>query len=642
MVCKLFTIGLILLLMFVLTNVSAQGKVNIVDATHYSTVFGEARNYRIFLPPGYNNSPEKKYPVIYFLHGWSQRYFGSGADTYSEYDKGNDSKGDNIENFVSTHDVIVVKSDGYNRGPNEEYYLRPYNIGPVETFRQFPIYFPELVNFIDGTYNTMSDRGHRAITGLSMGGFMTYMIAGKYPHLFSFAGSFCGSPEFIIGPKDFPVEYRHMDMYKNYDGMNVRLHYGDQDFIRDYHEDLNGVWTQVMDNYAYKIYPGEQHTTSGLGEMFDAAFSTFKNPPKKLSNWNHIDIYPEFSVWDYTVSSDRNVPGFTILENVNERGFKSSVREFLPNGEVLAFVTLSVTTPAIYEKNQGYLINVFDVKAQKATQNTIRSDNQGRLKISLHGGVQEIGINKLKDKPNISMVSFTLGNMSWATHNKDVSISIELLNKGNAGSKNVTARLSTENKNTTISQGVSSVVSMGVNEKLRCQTPFVFKVTGDSLQIVKFKLTMTDDRKNEWVDFFEVNLKRDLPEIKDVEIADGRKFTVVKGGNDTETTVVGFGNGDGIANPGESIELLVREGNRYYRTNLFSTNNCVNPFGINVRKSDNWGQYDHVGGSAKFSIPLLAANCPQNQRLEFFAEYWLPDYPLHTIKQGRIFIETKR
>ena len=296
-----FTVTLFLLLITIVANTEAQ--VTIIDASHYSTIFGETRNYRIFLPPGYSGTSEKKYPVIYFLHGWSQRYFGSGADKYAEYDKGDDKKGDNIEKFVSTHEVIVVKSDGYNRGPDEDYYLRPYNIGPVETFRQFPVYFPELVNHIDASYNTLSDRGHRAITGLSMGGFMSFMIGGKYPHLFSFAGSFCGSPEFTIGPKDFPVEYRHMDMYKNYGGMNVRLHYGDQDFIRDYHGDLNRVWTHVMDSYGYKIYPGEQHTTSGLGDMFEVAFNTFKNPPKKPSKWTHIDVYPEFSVWDYTVSS---------------------------------------------------------------------------------------------------------------------------------------------------------------------------------------------------------------------------------------------------------------------------------------------------------------------------------------------------
>jgi len=177
--------------------------VTIIDSMHYSNVFGEIRNYRIFLPPAYFQNPQKKYPVIYFMHGWGQRYFGEGGHEYAQFDSGNQNKGDNIEKFVSEHEVIVVKSDGYNRSPDEKYYFRPYNVLPVETFRQFPIYYPELINYIDVHYNTISDREHRAISGLSMGGFMTFWIGGKYPHLFTAAGNFCGSAEFEVGPNFF-------------------------------------------------------------------------------------------------------------------------------------------------------------------------------------------------------------------------------------------------------------------------------------------------------------------------------------------------------------------------------------------------------------------------------------------------------
>ena len=179
-------------LLFCLPLHICAGGVTIIDARHYSNVFGEIRNYRIFLPTAYFEQPDKRYPVIYYYHGWSQRYFGSTNHNSIGIDKGADNNGDNIENFVSSHDVIVVKPDGYNRGQNEDYYLRPYNIGPVENDRQFPLYFPELVDHVDANYRTIADRNHRAISGLSMGGFMTFWIAGKYPHLVSAAGNFCG------------------------------------------------------------------------------------------------------------------------------------------------------------------------------------------------------------------------------------------------------------------------------------------------------------------------------------------------------------------------------------------------------------------------------------------------------------------
>ena len=33
------------------------------------------------------------------------------------------------------------------------------------------------------------------------------------------------------------------------------------------------------------------------------------------------------------------------------------------------------------------------------------------------------------------------------------------------------------------------------------------------------------------------------------------------------------------------------------------------------------------------------SDCPDNQVIDFFAEYWLPDYPDHIIKQGKISIK---
>ena len=636
----IFTSFLPVLLFSFHTRAQHADSVTIIDSRHYSNVFGEIRNYRIFLPPGYFDNPQKKYPVIYFLHGWSQRYFGDGGQKFDEFDKGGDNKGDNIANFVSTHPVIVVKSDGYNRVPGEQYYLRPYNIDPVETFRQFPLYYPELIDYIDTHYRTLADREHRAISGLSMGGFMTFWIGGKYPQLFSGAGNFCGSAEFIVGPRNFPVEYRHLDMYKNYAGMNLRLNYGDKDFIRSYHQDLNRIWPLVMDNYEYKIYDAE-HSTCGLGEMFGFLFNTFKNPPARPLRWDHIDVYPEFSVWNYKVSSDRNVPGFTILENVDKRGFKCAVREFLPNGEILPFVNLSITTPALYEKNQEYVINDVENNGFKSLSKIVRSDNSGRLVIPLNGSMHEIGINKKDDKANICIAAVDIENMSWATNGKDVSLSIKILNKGMSMAKKIVAKLSATRKSANIIKGQSEFGSIGVNEIKTCQTPFSFRVQADSIEIAKFKLTLKDEHNNEWVDFFELPLKKNLPGIKDFEIADGKIFTVAKGGVDSETILLGRGNADGIANPGESIVLLVKDQNKYRRTSLFSSDQFINPFGINVRQSDDWTDFDHVGASAKYNVSLIGSNCPENHNIDFFAEYWLPDYPLHIIKQGVIKIKVQ-
>ena len=61
---------------------------------------------------------------------------------------------------------------------------RPYNTGNHEHVKyrvQMKDYFPELVEHIDSSYRTLPDRQHRGIIGFSMGGFMSFFLAGKYP-----------------------------------------------------------------------------------------------------------------------------------------------------------------------------------------------------------------------------------------------------------------------------------------------------------------------------------------------------------------------------------------------------------------------------------------------------------------------------
>lgn len=613
-------------------------KINIQDKTHYSSVFGEVRNYRIFLPPGYGENPLKKYPVIYFYHGWSQRYFGSINDFKA--DEGESNEGDNIANFVATNEVIVVKPDGYNRQPLEEYYLRPYNIGPVETHRQFPLYFPELVEHIDANFRTVADREHRAISGLSMGGFMTFWIAGKYPDLVSAAGNFCGSTEFVVGPKDFPVEYSHQEMYKNYGSVKVRLNYGDEDFIRAYHRHVNKVWTQVMDNYEFKIYHAA-HSTSGLGEMFSFFMETFENPPAKQDKWDHADVYPTFTVWGYQVNSDRNVPGFTILENVDNRGFRCSVRTFLPDGELMPFVNLSVTTPSVFEMNKNYRITDINPANGQSSEYFVKSNNKGQLKMEMDGGLHEIGINKENDEPNVVISSFKVENADWATHNRKINLSVSLLNKGETATRKVTAKLEPTRKSAVVLQSESTFGKLEKVEIAESEVPFTFLVNDESIEIERFKLTIKDGSGNEWNDFIDLRIKVEGPELVDFVIADGKEFAVAAAGDDTISVFLGNGNGDGIANPGESIVILVNDNGRYFRTFLYTADPHVNPSGIQIRKSDNWTSYDHVGASAKYSVPVLASDCPDGHPVKFFAEYWLPDYPDHIIKRGTINIKVQ-
>ena len=140
---------------------------------------------------------------------------------------------------------------------------------------------------------------------------------------------------------------------------------------------------KLWDNYEFYVYDAG-HVTCGLGDMFEFIYQTFKNPPSKPDKWDHIDVYPNFSIWDYDFTSDRMRSGFTILENVNSRGFKSSVRTYLPDGEFVSHVNAKIKTAPIYLPLHKYVVTDINVRLNQISRDTLESDAQGRLSILLN------------------------------------------------------------------------------------------------------------------------------------------------------------------------------------------------------------------------------------------------------------------
>ena len=74
----------------------------------------------------------------------------------------------------------------------------------------------------------------------------------------------------------------------------------------------------------------------------------------------------------------------------------------------------------------------------------------------------------------------------------------------------------------------------------------------------------------------EIPIMPEQPEITDFKIADGKFFEVMEAGDDTVTAFLGIGNGDGMANPGESIVVLIKDQNVYRRAFLYTSDQYVN------------------------------------------------------------------
>jgi hypothetical protein len=594
----------------------------IQDRVQFSQVLGETRNFRIFLPPNYETSG-KRYPVIYWFHGFSERFNKPVDDPpHRDYDSGTDYGGDNIANFVATHDLIVVKVDGYNPRFAGDNYNRPYNIGPVETNRQFPLYFPDLVDFIDGNYRTIADRDHRATAGFSMGGFMSYWIAGKFPHMVSSASSFMGSPEFFVGPRDFPVEYDHDEMYGNYAGVRTRLVTGTRDFIQFYHRELNDIWKYARDWHETQEFDSD-HGTPGMAKTLEFHMNAFAHPLPHPEVWNHADVYPNFTVWGWEVASDRKQPGFTMLSDVSATGFRSAVREWLPGGAMIPSVKLSIETDKLYPPRKPQTVTIIRLRDGSVRRQTLTAGADGRLNLDLDGEDYEVGISP---GPLLALSGYQLDGAAWATAGELVHARLRIWNKGAAPARAGTLRWLSPNPGVDLSPISSDLPAIAPGQS----TEVALTVTARDPKraIVRIEGVQGDTRLQA-----EIPLFPPVRPFQDFRIVDGQSVRIYQHATEKVQLTLGDGNGDGKANAGERIAILLPEDDVYRAAELFTNDACVDN---SLRAFDDWSDYDHVGASAKYSLPLIQPNCPTGHVIHALARVLLPAKPNHIVRFAAI------
>jgi enterochelin esterase-like enzyme len=153
------------------------------------------RDVIVYLPPSYAAEPERRYPVIYNLHGYSiDEEFWARALTLPE----------SVDRAIAAgaQEMIVVLPDGNNAYGGSMYSSSSTN-GDWESFIA-----KDLVAYIDGHYRTIADRESRGLAGHSMGGYGTFRIGMKHPEVFSSLypmSSCCLSPR-GVSPSDASLE----------------------------------------------------------------------------------------------------------------------------------------------------------------------------------------------------------------------------------------------------------------------------------------------------------------------------------------------------------------------------------------------------------------------------------------------------
>ena len=147
------------------------------------------RQVMVVLPPSYKASPNKRYPVVYYLHG-----FAIDGKNFYNYMRVPEAVAKNAAE--GNEFIVVVPSTLTKMGGSM--YSSSVTTGD---FRKFIA--EDLVQYIDSNYRTIANRGGRGLVGHSMGGYGTWVIGMTYPQVFDsiWAQSAC-----CVSPRTETVE----------------------------------------------------------------------------------------------------------------------------------------------------------------------------------------------------------------------------------------------------------------------------------------------------------------------------------------------------------------------------------------------------------------------------------------------------
>jgi hypothetical protein len=553
------------------------------DLSHSSRVLNGERPYRVFLPPAYAAS-ETRYPVIYWFFGYEQ---AGDIDAYSRQ----------IAAYVATHDVIVVDA------------------GPVVTTGVYPLYFPELVERIDGTLRTIADRSHRAVTGYLAGGFFAFLMAGKYPDLVSSASSFLGPTEHSAGPAGFGVEYNLDDFYGNYGGVRTRLVTESGHFLSFYHRRLNAVWNWARDGHETENFDSTEGTPE-LAKTFDFHTREFARPSPPPAVFSHADVYPNFAVWGWEVASTRRRPGVTVLEDVSSTGFRSAVREWIPGGAALPEVNLSIVSAPVFAPGSSHMATFLRLRDGQSRRIPLRADAQGRLNFELDGDAYQVGFSAA---PLIAVTGYEIAGAEWATAGEPVNLLVRFANVGAGASRPTGIRWEGADAGVTFDAPSVSLAALAPGES--AAVPVTVAAAGPARTFLRFAAIAGTSRLPVGVPLFP-----HADATKVFQIADGATVEVMRRGVATVERTFGEGNRDGHAAPGESFAVLVPDGEVLRAAELFTGDPCVDN---TVRGTDDWSDYDHSGASVAYSLPRIRQECQPGHVVHFLARVLLPRVPLH-------------
>ena len=603
-----------------------------VDRQFHSAVFDGSRDYRLFLPPGYINesgADAKRYPVIYYFHGHSDRY------TLERYDDGKDTV-PKIGRFVAKNDVIVVAVDGYVEEHYEGFYGgSPWDVRLEGGDYDFGAYFLEMVAHVDAKYRTLTTRRSRATCGLSMGGFMSLFLSARYSDLIGSASSFNSGPEFFTGDKGTRMLWRPKDHVPCHTTTKIRLIRASGDYISQYHEETRAAYAHAHEVYfEYQRDEYHRHWATSIGETFSFHMQAFgeadlDTTPEK---WTYTNAYRKFKAWDYEVQVAGKEKAFVTLSDVQASGLRVTTRSWAPDGPAATTKQITITTSPRYQPLTIYKIADLRFPDDAATWTEAHSDAQGRLQFSFDGVGHQISvIGPGVSQPAIVLLPATTKDYLRLWPNKMQTLPLRIYNPSDQPLKN--ARLKISSKYPTVEWAKKSF-------HIPLLKPGEVVETGNSIQVrfvagdecfarTRLDITLSaEGQTQEPVSLDVLVISEKTPPPAEVKILDGRTvtFSIFRqkgnqgGGAPIERTMTeGRGNGDGVLQPGEEATIWVKltqgldplDKNNWHRTKVYSES----PWLTESHDIQELKQREWTGAKERTSVVRLADDTPPGTKI---------------------------
>ncbi len=176
------------------------------EVWYRSKVTGTWRHALVYTPPAYDTRLKERYPVLYLQHGGGEDESGWTRQGNANFIL------DNLIAAGKAKPMIVVMANGYARRAGQaapDPRARPAAGSPEmrKAMQDRMSAFEDdvtqaLIPFIDSTFRTLTDRDHRAMAGLSMGGMQTFHVTFNHLDLFSYIGGFSGAANVFAAGSD--------------------------------------------------------------------------------------------------------------------------------------------------------------------------------------------------------------------------------------------------------------------------------------------------------------------------------------------------------------------------------------------------------------------------------------------------------